>query len=59
MSRVFIHRQGQVYGLRVGRTYVSLAGPVHPVLWSERNRRGVSVLTLLGGWRIRFRKDPA
>lgn len=57
--RLFVHREGQVYGLRFARFYASLAGPAHRPLWSERNRRGVSVLPLIAGWRIRLRKDGA
>lgn len=45
----------QIFGIRIGRHYLSLAGPDRRPLFSERNRRGVKVLPLFGGWRIRLR----
>lgn len=45
----------QIYGFHIGKTYVSIAGPKHRPLFSERHRIGVSVIPLLRGWRIRIR----
>lgn len=51
--------KAQIVGVRLGHWYVSLAGPHSRPLYSERNRCGVSVLPLFGGWRIRLRRDAA
>jgi hypothetical protein len=37
---------------------ISLVGPANRALWSERHRRGMHVLPLGGGWRIRWRTRP-
>lgn len=47
----------QIAGFRIGRHYVSIAGPKSRPLFSERNRCGVRVLPLIAGWRIRIRSD--
>lgn len=46
-----------VWGVRIGRRYLSLAGPKSVPLFSERYRLGVRVLPLGKGWRIRLRTD--
>lgn len=49
----------QIFGVRIGSIYLSLAGPVSRPLYSERNRRSVRVLPLWRGWRLRLRGlDP-
>lgn len=56
---VHASHRAQIYGVHIGRSYVSLAGSRSRPLYSERNRCGVSVIPLLDGWRIRFRRDAA
>ena len=46
-----------LWGVRLGRFYVTLASPSWPAVFSERNRLGVRVLPLGGGWRLRLRTD--
>lgn len=47
----------QIFGIRIGRRYLSLAGPKHPQLFTERNCIGIKALPLGRGWRIRLRTD--
>lgn len=47
----------QIWGIRIGRFYVSLAGPSRWPLFSERHG-AVRVLSLGGGWRLRLRVTP-
>ena len=49
--------QEGIWGLRLGRFYVTLASPRRTVVFSERYRRSVRVLPLGGGWRLRLRTD--
>lgn len=49
----------QIWGIRIGRRYLTLAGPRLPVLYSERRGRSVRVLVQVRGWRIRLRTDRA
>ena len=50
-------REWGLWGIRLGRYYVTLASPKRRPLFSERYRRGVRVLPLGGGWRLRLRID--
>lgn len=52
-------RENGIWGLRLGPYYASLASPKWPLLFSERYRRGVHVLPLGRGWRLRLRVDSA
>ncbi len=51
----YVDRPSQVVFLATPWGILSLAGPAYPQLFSERHRRGVSVLPLWGSWRIRWR----
>lgn len=57
--RIFVtaSRERGLWGLRLGRYYATLASPKWPAVFSERYRRGVSVLPLGRGWRLRLRVD--
>lgn len=47
----------QIWGIRIARWYLTIAGPRHPAPDSERYGRSVRVLLSVGGWRIRLRTD--
>jgi hypothetical protein len=49
--------RNHLWGVRIGRFYVTLAGPRRMALFSERNG-GLHVLPLGGGWRLRLRINP-
>lgn len=48
----------QIYGIRLGRHYLSLAGPKRLPLFSERHG-AVRVIWIAGSWRLRLRSDAA
>lgn len=45
----------QWLAVRCGRSYVSLRGPRHQPVYTERYRIGCRVLPLRGGWRLVLR----
>jgi hypothetical protein len=46
----------QFVGVWIGDRYISLRGPKHMALFSERNRIKCRVVPLLGGWRLVVRE---
>ena len=52
-------REEQIWGIRLGGKYLSLAGPKFQPVYSERYRLGIWVLPLGGGWRLRLRFDQS
>jgi len=57
MIQFFGNKQAHSWGLRIGPHYWLLKSPLAPAYFSERNRFGVGVYALGGGWRILYRRD--
>lgn len=49
---------GGIWGVAIGRFYLTLKAPWNRPLWSERNRRSVRVLPIAKGWRLNLRVEP-